>query len=304
MEALFAVPVDFLVLGDRVIEKPAFIVGCARSGTSILGEAIAAHPDVAYLFEASVIWNALQPDRVDDRLTATDLTPEIADAARRALAQAGAGMSGHRLLEKNPKHVLRLPYLAAIFPDCQFIHIIRDGRDTVASLMFRNRGAAWGHLKTPGWQELLARYPREHHLRCAHQWRDAVTIARQDAVTLALGKTRYHELRYEDLLRDPGEALHRVLDFIGLQPHPLVDAFLPRIQDSTERSYHAKRQVRHYVENHSRRVGRHLENLTPAELAEVTGVCGGLLAELGYQLESKPSSPGKICSLPDTSDRA
>ena len=41
-------------------------------------------------------------------------------------------------------------------------------------------------------------------------------------------------------------------------------------------------QVRHYVDNHSRRIGRYCENLDPDQVAEVEGACGEALAELGY----------------------
>ena len=58
-----------------------------------------------------------------------------------------------------------------------------------------------------------------------------------------------------------------------------------RIQDETGRSYHARRQVRHFVDNHQRRVGRYRENLTEAQLAEVEAICGGLMRELGYGRE-------------------
>lgn len=269
-------------LGELVSEAPTFVIGCARSGTSILGEAIAAHRRVAYLFEASVIWNALAPERADDRLTACDLTPEIAVAARKALENAWSELPGDVRVEKNPKHVIRMPYLSAIFPECRFLHILRDGRDTVASLLFRNRSENWGHLKTPGWSELLRAYPRANHIRCAHQWRDSVTIAREDARALGLGPARYRELRYENLLRDPASAMKGVLEFLGLEASSQVEAFLPRIQDSTVGSYHARRQVRHYVENHSRRMGRYLENLTAEQISDVNAVCGDLLQDLGY----------------------
>lgn len=265
----------------------AFVVGCARSGTSILGEALGAHPEVAYLFEASFVWNALAPQRGDDRLVATDASAEVKAAAPRALEEATQGHPGSVLLEKNPKHVLRIPYLAAIFPGARFIHILRDGRDVVASLMFRNRGESWGHLKVPGWKELLTRYPSANHVRCAHQWREAVRTARQDAADLGLGPQHYLEVRYEELLAEPRTVVGRVLANLGLDLHPSVEAFLPRIQDATEGSYHARRQVRHYVENHSRRKGRYLENLSPEQLRDIEEVCGDLLAELGY-LESAP----------------
>ena len=262
---------------------PTFVIGCARSGTSILGEAIAAHPRVAYLFEASVIWNALAPERADDRLTSADLTPEIAEAARRALDVAWNELPGDVRVEKNPKHVLRMPYLSALFPESKFLHIIRDGRDTVASLMFRNRGESWGHLKTPGWEELLRIHREAHHVRCAHQWRDAVTIARNDARALGLDTSRYLELRYEDLLLDPTTTMRSVLGYLGLDLSPPAETFLSKIQDSTIGSYHAKRQVRHYVENHSRRRGRYTENLTADQIRDVEAVCGELLTDLGYR---------------------
>jgi len=309
MDQVPPLPDDVLAVGKALIARPVFLIGCARSGTSILGEAIAAHPHVAYLFEASRIWNELVPSRPDHRLVAADVTPEVALAIYRALVEArdaleraqGSDAAGAAepdsggcaesdrasrrpedeiLLEKNPKHVLRIPFLKALFPHARFLHILRDGRDTACSLMFRNRGSSWGHLEIPGWRDLLEKYPQENHIRCAHQWRDSVTIARRDAESLKPGE--YVEVRYEDLLRDPGMTVAALLEFLGLEPAPEVGAFLPKIQDETAGSYHARRQVRHYVENHSRRTGRYRENLTPEQIAEVEAVCGGLLLELGY----------------------
>jgi hypothetical protein len=264
---------------EREVRRPAFIIGCARSGTSILGEAIAEHPRVTYVFEASA-WRGLDEGRPHDRLERADATPGLSQAYREALASALEGSQGDVIVEKNPRHVLRIPFLDAVFPDARFIHIIRDPRDTVASLMFRNRGRSWGHLEIPGWQELLRRHPRENHIRCAYQWRDAVSTARADA--RALGPGRYLEVRYEDLVREPARVTGAALKLLGLDPDPRVDAFLPRIQDATAGSYHAKKQVRHYVDDHSRRVGRHRENLSALQIAEIDAICGPLARELGY----------------------
>jgi hypothetical protein len=268
-------------LGRRLIPRPVFLVGCARSGTSILGEAIAAHRRVAYLFEVNSIWNELVPRKPDHRLVEADATPEVAKAIYQALFEARKDLPGDLLVEKNPKHVIRIPFLAALFPEARFLHLIRDGRDTVASLMFRNRGESWGHLEIPGWRDLLARYPKENHTRCAHQWRDALNIARREGRLLP--PDTYLELRYEELVKAPKAMMSSVLGFLGLPRDPKVDAFLSKIQDMTAGSYHAKKQVRHYVENHSRRVGRYQENLTPEQLKEVEAVCGDLLAALGYK---------------------
>ncbi len=281
MEEVPALPDDVLDVGRRLIPSPVFLVGCARSGTSIFGEALAAHPGVVYLFEVSALWSAVIPDRQHHRLERSDATREVASSIYRSLANEAEDAGGAAVLvEKNPKHVLRIAFLDALFPWARFVQIIRDGRDVVSSLMFRNRGEQWGHLEIPGWRDLLERYPKDNHIRCACQWRDAVAVARREGQ--ALGPRRYLEIRYEDLVRNPKATVQRALDFSGLSPDPLVDEFLRKIQDETAGSYHARRQVRHYIENHSRRIGRYKENLTEKQAAEVVEVCGDLLRELGY----------------------
>ena len=280
MEEVPALPDDVLDVGRRLIPSPVFLVGCARSGTSIFGEALAAHPDVAYFFELSPMWNAALPPRDDHRLERSDATPDVARSVYESLAREAGGVDGDVLLEKNPKHVLRVAFLDRLFPWARLLHILRDGRDTVASLMFRNRGERWGHLEVPGWRELLERHPEKNHVRCAYQWRDAVVTARREG--RALGEDRYLEVRYEDLVREPRKTLRRTLEFLGLSPASEVDGFCEKVQDETAGSYHARRQVRHYVENHRRRLGRYRENLGEEEQDEVLAVCGDLLRELGY----------------------
>ena len=283
MEEIPTLPDDVLELGRRLIPRPAFLVGCARSGTSILGEALGSHAEVDYIFEASPLWNALTPTRPDHRLRPADLDAELATQIYEQLGLQATGSSREapRLwLEKNPKHVLRILFLATLFPQARFLHIIRDGRDATASLMFRNRGEQWGHLKIPGWRKLLEQFPKANHIRCATQWATAVRTARADARELEPG--RYCEVRYEELVRKPEATLETALRFLGLQPDDGTRGFVAKIQDETRGSYHARRQIRHFVDNHSRRIGRYTENLTSAQVEDVLDVCGDLLRELGY----------------------
>ena len=280
MAEISTLPDDVLDLGRRLIPRPVFLLGCARSGTSIFGEALASHPAVTYLFELSPTWNSLVEEGADHRLEAAAADPELARRVYDEFSGHLRGAPGEVLLEKNPKHVLRLPFLAALFPWGRFIHIIRDGRDTAASLMFRNRGDGWGHLQVPGWRDLLQRYPKANHIRCAHQWRIAVETARCDGALL--GGARYLEVCYENLVRSPLAIAGEALAFMGLDAPRAVAEFCRKIQDETEGSYHALKQVRHYVDNHSRRIGRYCENLDPDQVAEVEEACGEALAELGY----------------------
>ena len=227
------------------------------------------------------MWSRLLPERADHRLTPDIATAEIRAKVIEELAPRMSDPSRDVLVEKNPKHSLRVAFLDALFPDCRILHLIRDGRDTVASLMFRNRGANWGHLKIPGWKALLERYPTQNHIRCAHQWHEAVRLARNEGTPL--GPQRYHEVRFEDLAASPVAAVERILGFLGLETTAAVRDAAAKIQDSTQDSYHAQRQVRHFVDNHAVRVGRWRENLSAQQVAEIAAVCGELLRELGYE---------------------
>jgi len=255
--------------------RVALIVGCARSGTSILGELIAAHPDVTYIFEAHQVWE-LGGLGVNDshRLTAEHATARVIGEVRRWFeAQQGPATL---LVEKNPRNVLRVPYVRAVLPEARLLHIVRDGRDVACSMVPGCGGAEWSHLKPPSWKELLARH--EGAVRCALAWKEVMEIALED-----LAGVPHLQLRYEDLLNDPDAEARRVLAFLDLAAHPAVAAFCARIQDATAGSYHAQHQDRWYRADHRFRVGRWRENLTEEEQERITALLSPLLQRLGYR---------------------
>ncbi len=262
-------------------ERAVFLVGCARSGTSIFGELVAAHPEVEYLFEVSKIWNGIFEGREHDGLSLSDAQSESQiDTLYRELHGSLKRPDAKVILEKNPKHALRVGFLNEAFPQCKFLHIVRDGRDVVSSLMFRNRGPNWGHLKVPGWEDLLKSYPEKNHLRCAHQWNRAVRCVLDESKEISAD--RFLQIKYEDLVTQPLQVAKAVLQFLNLEITSEVEALASKIQDETQGSYHARKQVRHYVDNHKKRIGRYQENLSPEQIAEVEGVIGDLLKELRY----------------------
>ena len=87
----------------------------------------------------------------------------------------------------------RLPLLATLYPQARFVHLVRDPRDCVLSTQ-----DAWGN--TP--------------LRTAQEWADRVRRCR--SAGLALGRGRFLELRYEDLVGDVRGQLAGVFDFLGV----------------------------------------------------------------------------------------
>jgi len=253
----------------------AFIVGCARSGTSIVGELVASHPAVDYVFEAHSAWE-LAGDGVNGshRLLAAHATEPVRLAVRRSLAARGTGRPW--LIEKNPRNALRVPYVTALFPGAKLIHIVRDGRDVACSMMPGIGGEEWAHLKPPNWQRWRDEFTGIE--RCARTWKEVLEIALEDLEGVA-----HLQVRYEDLVADPRAQALRILCYLDLDIDPAVEAFVAKIGNTTRGSYHAEHQLRWARDDHATRVGRWRENIAPAEQARVSRLLQPLLERLGYE---------------------
>jgi len=253
----------------------AFIVGCARSGTSILGELVASHPAVDYVFEAHPIWE-LGGEGVNGshRLLASHATESVRRAARERFAEQGTGRPW--LVEKNPRNALRVPYVKALFPDARLIHIVRDGRDVACSMMPGIGGEAWAHLKPPNWQRWRDEFAGTE--RCARVWKEVLEIALED-----LEAVDHLQVRYEDLVADPRVQAVRILRYLDLDIDPAVETFLAKISNTTRDSYHAARQVHWARGEHAFRVGRWRENTSPDEQARISKLLRPMLERLGYE---------------------
>lgn len=262
--------------------KLGLIIGCARSGTSILGELVGAHEQVNYIYEAHEAWEIGGLGANDShRLTERHANPEVIDAVRTWFA---ARDDGRMIVEKCPRNSLRVPYIKKIFPEARIIHIIRDGRDVACSLLPGIGGTEWRHLKPENWRELQKLPPIE---RCARTWLEAISIAESD-----LQGTDHLRVIYEDLVERPGDVAGKVLRFLGLPPSPKVAAFCRKIQDETEASYLPKGKSRQWnTEDHSRRVGRWRENLSSADQRRVQEILSAALPKFGYALADLPETP-------------
>jgi hypothetical protein len=222
------------------IENPVFIVGCPRSGTTVLGRILGQTPGFFYLHEPRYIWCHVKPELdiwayrnpIEEGVLywdANDANPQ--DASR--LAQwfhLELFMSlNQRLVEKTPLNVFRLRWLNAVFPTAKFIHMIRHGRDVALSLV--EAVARWfprGYWESSRHYEIFCDYAAnapelwnklgyitenmDNYPRGLFVWLCSVTEGRQAGHEL--GPNKYLEVRYEALISDAAQELGRVFDFL------------------------------------------------------------------------------------------
>jgi Sulfotransferase family len=221
-----------------------FVVGCPRSGTTLLQRMLDAHPQLAVANDTHFIPRALEAVRPgsledEDALFDASILPELISWVRgyyrfarlgldeTSFAQAAVSARSYRefvsLLygqlarqhgkelggEKTPDYVRHLPLLHRLFPWARSVHIIRDGRDVALSIVewACRDGRPRGPAKLALWSE-------QPVAMCALWWRWQVRLGRQSRSVLPPGA--YHEVRYEALVEDAEGVLRSVVSFLGL----------------------------------------------------------------------------------------
>ena len=118
---------------DELLTKPIIVVGTGRSGMNFLGDTIARHGTLAVATEPRLIWK-YGNDHKSDALKAEDARPEVIAHIRSRFAEIIRQQGKQKLIDVTPGNSLRLEFVNQVFPDCQFIHFIRDGVDNVLSM--------------------------------------------------------------------------------------------------------------------------------------------------------------------------
>jgi hypothetical protein len=273
-----------------------FVVGCGRSGTTLLRAMLDSHSELAIPGESHFLMPMAEDCRryeqngelsvdlfvtdllASERFLYWDLSEEdvrAALAAReprdfpgavRAVYAFYAARNGKpRYGDKTPNHVLAIPLFASVFPEARFLHLIRDGRDVALSL-----------VDVPHWG------PNDV-ATAALRWKQFVEAGRLAAG--ALDPSRYREVRYEELLEEPEETLRDVCGFVGLDfeagmldYHKRVDALLQTVSSP---EIHQRLSLRPTKGLRDWRT-----QMTADDQGAFERVAGDLLAELGYEPRS------------------
>lgn len=231
-------------LAGRGSDRPIFIVACPRSGTTLLQLMLHAHPRIAIPPEnrffldvyrerpsfgdlrspkarEAVANRILQWERFADLKVSPEHIreqirqgpPTIGSALGIVFREYAAQYDKPRWGDKRPAYLYHLPTVLALFPDAQIIHIVRDGRDCVASI----QSMSWWQTGKVG---------------AVTAWLQSMDLARR--ARRRLRADQFYELKYERLVAEPRKELEALCDYLGeefaeemLEPHRVAGAAVP-----------------------------------------------------------------------------
>jgi hypothetical protein len=217
---------------NHAINARIFLVGCERSGTTLLQVLVTGHPRVHSFPETSffvngigrrrrpLAWLGLATGRERwsiglflkriSREDLADIFPRrplllrtAVDGFVRILDHLAFEAGKDVWLEKSPMHIHYIGFIKRYVPSPHFIHIVRDGRDVVASIYDRA-------LKFPqkfGHQRDLASAVRK--------WNRALRVSPR-----YIGRPGHTFVLYEQLVQEPDKVLSRIYHDLGLEYDP------------------------------------------------------------------------------------
>lgn len=202
--------------------KRIFLVGCPRSGTTILQSLLAAHPKITSFPETKFFhylcrFRSQLPDRLYKFFHSDICRPDLYDSSEiywrtsasdrvkwfvGVLDRLAIEENNKVWLEKTPEHVYFIQEILQYLPDAKFIHIVRNPLDVVASL----RRATQDPLSNNLWGG------RQWTLDfCIERWKSSASIARSFS-----NAPQHLIIRYEDLVRDKIKILSQCCYFIDV----------------------------------------------------------------------------------------
>jgi sulfotransferase family protein len=277
------------------VTPPLVVLGVSRSGTTLLRVVLDRSPGIAIPDESFFVpllarrhggtidadsflddvariptvraWD-VRVDEVRPRVRSGMATGD----AIAAIFEAYAERQGKpRWGDKTPMYMRHLSLLERLFPEAQYVHLVRDGRDAALSFLEMPEGTftrTWAHPTTPA--------------QFACLWRKEVSAAR--ALGGRVGDGRYREVRYEALVSDPESTVSAICSFAGMPFEPEMLEYVGTVDVSDKP--HQLRLRRPPMPG----VRSWREDMSPSDVAGFEAVAGDLLEELGYEVTSSRSS--------------
>jgi hypothetical protein len=287
-----------------------FLVGCLRSGTTLLQRIVESHSKIAVIEETQWIprWYERGVGLTRDGIVTPELSRRLQGHPRftrlglepasvEALVQADVPKDYARFVtelfdlhghlrgkplvgEKSPGYVRHLPTLHALWPNAKIVHLIRDGRDVALSVLDWSKGHRTAG-RFPTWLD-------DPVTTTALWWEWHVRLGRETGAHV--GPKRYYELRYESLVADPEGECAKLCEFLTV---PYEDAML-RFHEGRRTRPKPGRATKAAWLPVTAGLRSWREQMPAGHVALFEAASGALLDELGYACVSSAVSASDL----------
>jgi len=253
--------------GPSHCQKLIFIVGVPRSGTTWLWGLLSSHPDVVPLVRED--FDPEKPSVVEGKRVTSETGAFLRyseDYIQKVIAQKASANPGKVFVEKTPLHLRKLDRIMAIFPEAKVIHVLRDPRAVICSMMKSTF------------------YPFATSLD------DAILQCEtcHKAIRPFLGEKNLLTVRYEALISNTAKELGGVLDFVEL-PKDYVQTQVAENRNTSKVA----------VDGVFRKgkVDSYKEELTPNQIRDIEKELKGILKAGGYLPAQKQNIVRRLLGL-------
>lgn len=291
-----------------------FILGHARSGTTLLMRLTRLHPDVhcnyqAHFFTRKPLLKSLVDTPEAEEWLARksnrwnygrDLSPLVLRAAADVIMERDAAREGARIVgDKSPSstiHGQAVRDLHAVYPDAKIVYIVRDGRDVIISERFRNFVEESKFL-TPEDQRIIADLRRDPApfndgrrsiftepfiRRTAGDW--VHDLQETENESRRLFGENFYALRYEDLLERSFDEMQKVWKFLGVQADPALEkTILEEMSSNPDEEWQSRRNEDIASFLPKGQAGNWTRLFSHQDKALFKDVAGGMLVRWGYE---------------------
>ena len=249
-----------------------FILGHARSGTTLLMRLARLHPEVHCNYQAHfftrrpLLKSLVDTPEAEEWLTrksnrwnqGRDLSPLVLRAAADVIMERDAAREGKRIVgDKSPSSVIHgqaVRDLHAVYPDARIVYIVRDGRDVIISERFRNfveeskfltaeDKRIISDLRTdsdPFNDGRCSIFTETFIHRKAGDW--ANDLQETEDESYSLFGDNFYGLRYEDLLERPFDEMKKMWAFLGVETDPTLEkAIADEMSSNPDEKWQAER---------------------------------------------------------------
>ena len=214
----------------KYIFTPIFIIGCGRSGTTILGETLSKHSEIKYLNERRDLWHKSYPqfniwnqDTKNPQLFACnkDINNTKSSLLKKLFFREQVIGKSSVLLEKLPINNFRLDFLNSTFPNAKYIYLRRNGLEVSSSIEKQINKRNWFSGEK---ESLLKKYSEKMNFKTEVEtnfekgmWEWKLSIDESNAFFNKLDNNKFIHLSYQDFIDNTYKELKSIFDFMNLQ---------------------------------------------------------------------------------------